>query len=131
VGQAGTECQDELEAIYLCWKDDYLPQATGCGLIFGEMLCGDKQFAYNECLATYECRDHGCHDLTDPGGPMFCSCLKTCELVDYRQRCTWNGSAFDCNCLKGDVVLGTCQIQGDPVCSTIETSYCCGPYFNL
>ena len=133
---SGTECQDELETLDKCWYTEFA-KTKNCGIINSFTICEDKQAAYSNCLFTYECADNGCKEGLpfDGGAPTdagtFCYCSKWCKTVLYKQRCEWNGTAFDCNCIQEDASAGTCEIQGDPVCATAESSYCCDALFNL
>ena len=134
VDQAGTHCQDELKILMDCYLSHF-PGTQNCN-IMNDATCKFERSDFSLCLWTYECSYGYCGDITptDGGtdGGLRCGCGKTCETVKYVERCTWNGTAFDCDCEKADASVGTCQIEGQPTCDTLDRySYCCDPIFGL
>jgi hypothetical protein len=128
MADVGIDCADEFAALYDCWiskmsaaMECYPPELAECVA---------KDDAADLCAWNYGCNnfDPTCTISSTPSIKL-CKCDKGCVDGYYYIDCFSDLTVTNCDCFIDNVLIGTCQEPGDPIC---DVRYgCCNQYFNL
>nr|AYM54560.1 hypothetical protein [Racemicystis crocea] len=111
---ASAECQDEISALYACYKDvlDAQHDTLTCP-IYPPHECSKLAGASVGCINMYGCSRLGdCSYQPGPNGENLYSCEEQCDAQGLRKDCWTDGTKTTCECMVQGKPAGTCD-NGD------------------